>query len=113
MTKSYSFKVEGRPKPKKRPRMTKRGRVYTPKDTLEYEEKIAEAYDGPFFEKPISMKITYTKEKQTVRIKELDEGAKTSLTFDIDNAIKATLDGLNGVAYPDDRLVYHVEAIKK
>ena len=33
-------------------------------------------------------------------------------TFDVDNAIKATLDGLTGVAYPDDRMVYHVEATK-
>ena len=38
--------------------------------------------------------------------------AKTSLTFDVDNAIKATLDGLTGVAFPDDRMVYHVEATK-
>lgn len=112
MTETYSFVVEGRPKPKKRPRMTKRGRVYTPKDTLEYEEKIAEAYDGPFFEKPVRMKIMYSKENQVVEIEPLPETSKTSLTFDIDNAIKATLDGLNGVAYPDDRLVYHVEATK-
>jgi Holliday junction resolvase RusA-like endonuclease len=34
------------------------------------------------------------------------------LYFDLDNAIKATLDGLNGMAYPDDKQVYHIEATK-
>ena len=45
----HAFIVEGRPKPKGRPRMTRRGRVYTPKETLEYEAKIAEAeaYGAP------------------------------------------------------------------
>jgi len=38
--------------------------------------------------------------------------ATSKLRFDLDNAIKATLDGLNGIAYPDDKLVYHIEATK-
>ena len=99
----HAFIVEGRPKPKGRPRMTRKGRVYTPKDTLEYEAKIAEAYDGPMF--------AYTPEYQTIEIEELPD-AKSKLRFDLDNAIKATLDGLNGIAYPDDNLVYHIEATK-
>ena len=41
--KEHSFIVEGRPRPKKRPRMTKRGRVYTPAETLAYERRVAEA----------------------------------------------------------------------
>jgi len=110
----HAFIVEGRPKPKGRPRMTRKGRVYTPQDTLEYEAKIAEAYDqsnGPWFEGPILMRIAYTPEYQTIEIEEMPD-ATTKLYFDLDNAIKATLDGLNGMAYPDDKLVYHIEATK-
>ena len=109
--KSYGFIVEGRPRPKKRPRMTRRGRVYTPAATLAYEKTVADAYDGPLFDGPILVRICYHKDCQTVEIEEMPD-ATTSLTFDVDNAIKATLDGLTGVAYPDDRMVYHVEATK-
>ena len=109
--KEHSFIVEGRPRPKKRPRMTKRGRVYTPAETLAYERRVAAAYDGPMFETQVLVRIAYHPECQTVEIEEMPD-AKTSLTFDIDNAIKATLDGLTGIAYPDDRAVYHVEATK-
>jgi len=109
--KTYGFIVEGRPRPKKRPRMTRRGRVYTPADTIAYEKTVADAYDGPMFEGPILVRIGYHKDCQTVEIEEMPD-ATTALRFDIDNAIKATLDGLNGVAYPDDRMVYHVEATK-
>ena len=107
----HAFIVEGRPKPKGRPRMTRKGRVYTPKDTLESEAKIAEAYDGPMFEGPILMRIAYTTEYQCIEIEELPND-KSKLRFDLDNAIKATLDGLNGIAYPDDNLVHHIEATK-
>jgi len=110
----HAFIVEGRPKPKGRPRMTRRGRVYTPQDTLEYEAIIAEAYeqsDGPWFEGPILMRIAYTPDCQTIEIEEMPD-ATTKLYFDLDNAIKATLDGLNGIAYPDDKQVYHIEATK-
>jgi len=107
----HAFTVKGRPKPKGRPRMTRRGRVYTPKDTLEYEAKIAEAYDGPMFEGPVLMRITYTTEHQCIEIEELS-CEKSKLRFDLDNAIKATLDGLNGIAYPDDNQVHHIEATK-
>jgi Holliday junction resolvase RusA-like endonuclease len=109
--KTYGFIVEGRPRPKKRPRMTRRGRVYTPADPIAYEKTVADAYDGPMFEGPILVRIGYHKDCQTVEIEEMPD-ATTALRFDIDNAIKATLDGLNGVAYPDDRMVYHVEATK-
>ena len=57
------------------------------------------------------MRIAYTPEYQTIEIEELPD-AKSKLRFDLDNAIKATLDGLNGIAYPDDNLVYHIEATK-
>ena len=107
----HAFIVEGRPKPKGRPRMTRRGRVYTPKETLEYEARIGEAYDGPMFAGPILMRIAYTPEYQTIEIEEMPD-ATSKLRFDLDNAIKATLDGLNGIAYPDDKLVYHIEATK-
>ena len=110
----HAFIVEGRPKPKGRPRMTRKGYVYTPQDTLEYEAIIAEAYeqsDGPWFEGPILMRIAYTPDCQTIEIEEMPN-ATSKLRFDLDNAIKATLDGLNGIAYPDDKQVYHVEATK-
>jgi len=108
---NYAFLVEGRPRPKGRPRMSRKGHVYTPKETMEYQARIAEEYDGPMFEGPVLLRVIYTTENQAIEIEEMPH-AKSKLRFDLDNALKATMDGLSGVAFPDDRQVFHVEATK-
>jgi Holliday junction resolvase RusA-like endonuclease len=93
--------------------MTRRGRVYTPKATHEFETHVAAEYgDGPRFEGPVSVSIIFNKTKTTVTISTIDV-AKAKLTGDVDNYVKALLDGLNGIAWDDDRCVQLLKARKR
>ena len=107
----YSQVFNIRPRSKGRPRMTRKGRAFTPKETVEYERSVANAYVGPMFaEGLISMKLRFTKEGTELFMEqvELDPDApvtKGRLTGDIDNYAKSVLDALNGVAYTDDKQI--------
>lgn len=108
----YNFRIERRPKVKERPRMGRRGAIYTPRHTSEYEEIVAKAYgNGPIFYGPVEVWMTFHKEHTDVTVREADlESSK--LRGDIDNYAKAVLDGLNEVAFPDDRQVVKLVAVK-
>jgi crossover junction endodeoxyribonuclease RusA len=100
------FVVEGRPVPKKRPRVIRDGAksyTYTPKETVVHEEKIGWAWKekGP--------KAWPLDGRYAVRI---DFFFAMKTTADIDNLIKSVLDGLNGLAWKDDRQVMSVRAEK-
>lgn len=106
-----SFKVYGQPKGKARPRFAN-GRVYTPKATKDYEAKIKKAYltvsNGySFGDKPVRISITafFKKAKS-------NKGIYAIKKPDLDNIVKAVLDGLNGVAFDDDKQVICIDAIK-
>ena len=100
---TYAFKIPGRPKSKSRPRFA-RGRAYTDKKTLDAEQRIADLYDGPYYKTPVSLAMTFHPDWTFVEIAPLDE-AVSPLTADASNLCKLVEDALNGVAYPDDRLV--------
>ena len=85
--KKHSIKIPIKPKVKDRPRMTRRGRVFTPKRTLEYEAAIADAWDGPTFEGPVGMEIVLDTNAVTITITETAP-TKSSLRGDIDNYAK-------------------------
>lgn len=86
--------------------MGRKGRVYTPKATHEYEDSLAVQYTGPLYEGPIEVHIRFERDHQVVTIRELGSWENNSkLQGDLDNYIKSTLDALNGVAYTDDKLV--------
>jgi len=102
-TVTYEFRIPGRPKSKSRPRFAK-GRAYTDKKTLDAEKRIAELYDGPYYEEPVSVTMTFHPDWTDVTITPLDE-AVSPLTADASNLCKLVEDALNGVAYPDDRLI--------
>lgn len=109
--------VFGNPKGKARPRFF-RGHAYTPKATREYEKLFAEAWgDAEPFDGPISVAITaYFKPPASTRKSDLMDmisgKLKPTKKPDIDNIIKAVLDGLNGVAYRDDSQVAKIKAFK-
>ena len=100
------FIVYGKPQGKARPRFSRRSNsIYTPKKTEMYEAQIAKAYkdaaNGFFFVYlPIEIWITAVFPKAKASKKEYP-----TLKPDIDNIQKAVFDGLNGVAYSDDKQI--------
>ena len=109
--------VFGNPKGKARPRFF-RGHAYTPKSTKNYERLFADAWgDTEPFDGPISVAITaYFKPPASTRKSDLMDmisgKLKPTKKPDIDNIIKAVLDGLNGYAYSDDKQVVRIKAVK-
>lgn len=113
------FTIPGPAKAKERPKFNRNtGRPYTPNATHKYEKSVKEAYgDNYFFDKTfISIKIlfkfkipkSYTKKQHSEAL----VGSLRPTKADIDNYIKSVLDGLNKVAYSDDRYIYKIEAEK-
>ena len=108
----HTIKVPAKPMAKQRPRVLRTGHTYTPKVTLDYEKKFKEAWDGPTFESPVSVDIVLYKDKVKVTITEEPEEKKSSLRGDVDNYAKSILDGLNGIAYLDDRQIVKLKVTK-
>jgi len=90
------FTVPGRPRPKQRPRKGKYGNMYTPRETQEYEGKVAW----------YALKAMRGKDKITgpvgVEIRLYFKGKRAP---DIDNCAKSLLDGMLNVVFADDRQV--------
>lgn len=113
------FIIPGPAQAKQRPRINRQtGRVYTPNATHKYEKLVKECYgDRHFFDSQyISVKITFKfsipKSYSKAEYYEALIGEIKPKKADIDNYIKSVLDGLNGVAFTDDRYIYHLEAEK-
>lgn len=87
-----TVEIEATPIPKGRPRLNSNGVVYTPRRTKEFEELIG-WYTKAFIKKPYETPIKLL----------IDIYSRTRA--DIDNLAKSIMDGLNGVAYIDDRQV--------
>lgn len=105
------------PRPKQRPRMTRSGHVYTPKDTKDIENAIGGEFAAQFpdhepWAEPLDVRIAYEKDGFHVELEPITNPNKANLRGDIDNYVKATLDALNKIAYTDDRWVYRLRARK-
>ena len=122
--KSFEFIVEGVPKGKGRPRFTTIGgytRTYTPKTTKDYEALVAEAYrenGGTVFEYPfldVRINAYFPIPKSVKKSDRLLMGTgfyPHNKKPDCDNIAKSILDGLNGIAWTDDKQVVSLK-IKK
>ncbi|UJF36583.1 RusA family crossover junction endodeoxyribonuclease [Paenibacillus hexagrammi] len=92
--------MPGRARPKGRPRFGRGGRVFTPPETLEYEARVREAAES-VFAKPLegdtlqAIIYVYVKGKNHA---------------DLDNYVKSILDGMNRVAYLDDKQIKDIHA---
>lgn len=124
MLRVCQFIVDGKPIGKGRPRFTRTGHTYTPKQTKDYEKKIKQSawvamqkaklavttrrvsiIVTAYFEIPKS----YNKKKRQECLANIIIPKRP----DIDNIIKSVLDGCNGIVYEDDCMVWHVAAFKK
>lgn len=111
--------IYGKPQPKERPRVI-RGHAYTPTKTAQYEVRMArewaakypEQAEGDLYVKMLFLMPIPTSWSRSK--KELAERGmiRPSLRPDIDNLVKIVLDGLNGVAYLDDKQVVEIFASK-
>ncbi|WP_303162450.1 RusA family crossover junction endodeoxyribonuclease [uncultured Sutterella sp.] len=116
------FFVEGIPVGKGRPRFMRNGHAYTPAKTRTYENLVrlraleAMHGDSPFqgalcvtivarFPVPVS----YSKKRRLACLQASEKPAKKP---DIDNLVKAILDGLNGIVFDDDAQVVQLSAAK-
>lgn len=102
---SIKFTVYGKPQGKARPRFTRQGRAYTPKNTVDYETQIRQAYiaaGGTLISdtKPILICITACFKR--AKSNKMDSPV---LRPDVDNIAKAVCDALNGIAYKDDKQI--------
>ncbi len=96
------FTVPGQPIAKGRPRFVGGGRAITPERTKEYEQRIA-----------IYAKNAMAHAGQDPLTGDLSIAVRFYLPSrrnepDLDNLIKAALDGCNGTLYADDRQVAHL-----
>ena len=116
---NVKFSIPGPAQAKQRPRINRQtGRVYTPNATHKYEKLVKECYGNRHFfdEQYISVKITFKftipKSYSKAEYYEALIGEIRPKKADIDNYIKSVLDGLNGVAFTDDRYICYLEAEK-
>lgn len=96
--------------------------VYTPKETVEYEERVGQLAKrawGPHPPslRPIELQITVYAEIPESWPKWKREGAARGEILptdvpDVDNVVKAISDGMNGVVYRDDGQVCTIDAVK-
>ena len=123
---SINFWIEGAPVGKARPRFRKNGMTYTPKATTVYEQAVAasfqlanaDAHFRPEKDQALAISVIayypipeshpkYRKER------ERDNVELPTKKPDIDNILKIIMDGLNGVAYDDDKQIVEVTAAKR
>lgn len=123
MVEERIFTVFGEPKAKARPRMTRSGFPFTPKQTVFYENYVKtcylEAYVGrPMMEGEIHAHInavfgipkSVSKKKRQEMI---DGKINPTKKPDLDNIAKSILDSLNGIAYKDDSHVVRLSVAKQ
>lgn len=112
------FVIPGEPIAKERPRLGKNGRVYTPNKTHNFETMCSLAYGNRHYftgnlrvELLFKFKVpkSYTKKNKEKAL----NGNIGPTKKDIDNCIKAVLDGLNGKAWKDDRYIHEIIAKKQ
>lgn len=112
--------VLGEPVAKERARVVN-GRAFTPKRTRAYEAQVAWEYKkqkGKFYDRePVTVKIKlYFAPPKSTSKRELAKISTGQAMYmgkkDIDNIAKSILDGLNGVAYIDDRQVVELSISK-
>lgn len=106
---------------KGRPRFTRDGHAYTPAKTRSFEERVGIAYSnarGRMYTGAVMVEAWFCMPIPASWSKKKREDAAAHRIYpmlkpDIDNLLKALLDGLNGLAYADDKQVVSVICYKQ
>jgi len=109
------FTVFGDPIPKARPRTVRKGGrtwSYTPKKVTQWEAVVREEA-SKHFDEPLSGPVALTLVFYLSRPKTRRKENYVVTTPDLDNLEKALIDGLNEVAFLDDRQVVVKNAVKR
>ena len=125
MSFTITFMVEGTPVPKGRPRFARRGKfvsTYSPKTTVDYETKVAEAARlamggsepletpvGAYIYITLPIPASYSKKRIQACLSGEERPTKKS---DIDNFCKTVFDGMNGIVFLDDSQVVSLHSTK-
>ena len=118
------MKISGQPQGKGRPRFTRTGKAYTPDKTKEYERRIQAAAWKAMQEAKLKLTERFVavdviafmeipKSWSNVKRMEAEYGAIQHTTKpDLDNIVKAALDGIEGAVYASDKQVTSIKARK-
>jgi Holliday junction resolvase RusA-like endonuclease len=101
------FVVFGKPQPKQRARKSKSGHFYTPEETRRYEAAVKGAARLAVRELGEAWPLD-RQYKLTMRCYFPDNRPR-----DLDNVIKSVADGMNKVAYQDDRRIRECSAVRE
>ena len=109
------------PKAKGRPRFTRTGHTYTPQITRDYEKQIGDFYKentSDYYDSPIKVSLVFympiPKNTSKKKMELMKSGAiRHTKKPDSDNLAKAVLDGINGVAFEDDKLITELRIKKR
>lgn len=109
------------PKPKGRPKFTRIGHAYTPKATRDYEKQIRDFYKenaSDYYDSPIKVSLVFympiPKSISKKKMELMKSGViRHTKKPDSDNLAKAVLDGINGVAFEDDKLITELRIKKR
>lgn len=122
--KKIEFTIPGQPKGWGRPGFNRRtGAVFTQEGTLEYERAVKAAYLATtnYYadeDQPMAVLVTAfykipKSDTKAVRERKLRNWTKPVIKPDADNILKIILDGLNDVAWADDKQVVDVQCRKR
>jgi len=95
------------------------GHMYTPKTTREYEKMVGEIYRAtrePMCMGNVEMHFVFVRQMPKAwsrKKREEMNGMPCETKPDVDNLVKAVMDGLNGIAYEDDSQVVRITARKE
>lgn len=98
--------------PKGRPRTGKGGNVYTPPETRKFETAVAkwakeEGFHPVFFPVRVRLTIHDKTDDPTLRLHSIAGVTFRQTGGDLDNYGKAIMDGLNKIAWQDDKQIVH------
>ena len=107
------FVINARPQPKERSRTAKNGHHYTPQRTVNFELTVAMEFRRQYpNHDPLTGPLGLSVDIQFAKPKTVAKGHWHTNPGDASNIVKAIEDGLNKVAWVDDRQVADLRSIK-